>query len=206
MRSWPRRQGSYEEKNSQPDGGNSNRSCSAYSLFSRPTSRSGCGARSRNLLTPSRNTTRFRRPTRRRIRRQRSRTSTISSRSFRTPRCLQYVNQLYYQTYQQMKNYPKAIEYADKLVAMGDKVDPAVVLGALQARVQAFSRHADESLRSGRQRSACEGTRRCLAGREIARSLSQAGRPRKCPTTILPSRRSPESRSSIPPLAAPRCR
>ncbi len=52
---------------------------------------------------------------------------------------LQYVNQLYYQTYQQMKNYPKVIEYADKLVAMGDKVDPAVVLGALQARVQAFS-------------------------------------------------------------------
>ena len=52
---------------------------------------------------------------------------------------MQYVNQLYYQTYLQMKNYPKAIEYADKLVAMGDKVDPAVVLGALQARVQAFS-------------------------------------------------------------------
>jgi tetratricopeptide (TPR) repeat protein len=52
---------------------------------------------------------------------------------------MQYVYQLYYQTYQQMKNYPKVIEYADKLVAMGDKVDPAVVLGALQARVQAFS-------------------------------------------------------------------
>jgi tetratricopeptide (TPR) repeat protein len=52
---------------------------------------------------------------------------------------LQYVYQLYYQTYLQMKNYPKAIEYADKLVAMGDKIDPGVVLGALQARVQAFS-------------------------------------------------------------------
>ncbi len=52
---------------------------------------------------------------------------------------LQYVYQLYYQAYSQMKNYPKTIEYADKLVAMGDKVDPAVVLGALQARVQAFS-------------------------------------------------------------------
>jgi tetratricopeptide (TPR) repeat protein len=51
---------------------------------------------------------------------------------------LQYVYQLYYQTYLQLKNYPKAIEYADKLVAM-DKIDPAVVLGALQARVQAFS-------------------------------------------------------------------
>jgi hypothetical protein len=52
---------------------------------------------------------------------------------------LQYVYQLYYQAYMQTKNYPKTIEYADKLVAMGDKVDPAVVLGALQARVQAFS-------------------------------------------------------------------
>ena len=41
----------------------------------------------------------------------------------------QYVYQLYYQAYLGMKNYPKAIEYADKLVAMGDKVDPAVVLG-----------------------------------------------------------------------------
>jgi len=52
---------------------------------------------------------------------------------------LQYVDQLYFTTYFQMKNYPKTIEYADKLVAMGDKADPGVVLGALQARVQAFS-------------------------------------------------------------------
>src|SRR3984957_6599250 len=52
---------------------------------------------------------------------------------------LQYVYQLYYQTYFQMKNYPKAIEYADKLAAMGDKGDGAVVLGALKTRGQAFS-------------------------------------------------------------------
>ena len=52
---------------------------------------------------------------------------------------MQYVDQLYVQTYFAMKNYPKAIEAADKLVAMGDKVDQAVVLGALQTRVQAFS-------------------------------------------------------------------
>ena len=52
---------------------------------------------------------------------------------------LQYIDQLYYQAYLQMKNYPKAIEYADKLAAMGDKADTGVVLGALQARVQAFS-------------------------------------------------------------------
>ncbi|HWF40060.1 MAG TPA: hypothetical protein VG322_16160 [Candidatus Acidoferrales bacterium] len=52
---------------------------------------------------------------------------------------MQYVYQLYFQTYFAMKNYPKTIEYADKLLAMGNKVDPAVALGALQARVQAFS-------------------------------------------------------------------
>jgi tetratricopeptide (TPR) repeat protein len=52
---------------------------------------------------------------------------------------LQYVYQLYVATYLQMKNYPKTIEYADKLVAMGDKVDAGVVLQALQSRVQAFS-------------------------------------------------------------------
>jgi tetratricopeptide (TPR) repeat protein len=52
---------------------------------------------------------------------------------------MQYVDQLYVQTYFAMKNYPKTIESADKLVALGNKVDPAVVLGALQTRVQAFS-------------------------------------------------------------------
>lgn len=52
---------------------------------------------------------------------------------------LQYVYQLYFQAYFAMKNYPKTIEYADKLLAMGNKVDAAVSLGALQARVQAFS-------------------------------------------------------------------
>jgi tetratricopeptide (TPR) repeat protein len=52
---------------------------------------------------------------------------------------LQYVYQMYYTAYSQMKNYPKAIEYADKLVALGDKAEPGQVLAALQARLQAFS-------------------------------------------------------------------
>jgi hypothetical protein len=51
---------------------------------------------------------------------------------------LQYVYQLYYQTYSDMKNYPKTMEYADKLLAMGDKVDASTQLGALQVRVQVF--------------------------------------------------------------------
>ena len=52
---------------------------------------------------------------------------------------LQYIYQQYLGAYSATKNYPKVIETADKLVAMGDKADQAVVLGALQARVQAFS-------------------------------------------------------------------
>jgi len=52
---------------------------------------------------------------------------------------MQYVYQLYYQTYFQTKNYPKTIYYADKLVALGGKVDQGSISQALQVRVQAFS-------------------------------------------------------------------
>jgi tetratricopeptide (TPR) repeat protein len=52
---------------------------------------------------------------------------------------MQYVYQLYYQTYFQTKNYPKTIYYADKLVALGGKVDQGSISQALQIRVQAFS-------------------------------------------------------------------
>jgi tetratricopeptide (TPR) repeat protein len=52
---------------------------------------------------------------------------------------LQYIYQFYYQTYYQLKNYGKAIGYADKLIALGDKADLAVRVQAIQARVQLFS-------------------------------------------------------------------
>jgi hypothetical protein len=50
-----------------------------------------------------------------------------------------YVDTLYYQTYSQLKNYPKTIEWADKLVALGDKVDAQARLQAIQARVSVFA-------------------------------------------------------------------
>src|SRR5450432_332441 len=50
-----------------------------------------------------------------------------------------YVVQLYMTTYTELKDFPKVIETADKVAAMGDKVDAGVRLQALQARVQAFS-------------------------------------------------------------------
>ncbi len=50
-----------------------------------------------------------------------------------------YVDQLYLSTYNDLKNYPKVIETADKIIAIGDKVDAATRLQALQSRVQVFS-------------------------------------------------------------------
>jgi len=51
---------------------------------------------------------------------------------------LQYIYQFYYTAYYQLKNYAKAVEYADKLIALGDKADLAVRVQAIQARVQLF--------------------------------------------------------------------
>jgi len=44
----------------------------------------------------------------------------------------------YYHAYYAVKNYPKTIEYADKLLALGDKVDFGSRLDALLARAEAF--------------------------------------------------------------------
>jgi len=52
---------------------------------------------------------------------------------------MQYIDQFYYTAYYQVKNYGKAIEYADKLIALGDKADLPVRVQAIQARVQLFS-------------------------------------------------------------------
>jgi hypothetical protein len=50
-----------------------------------------------------------------------------------------YVLQLYVQSYNELKSYPKVIEYADKLVALGDKVDAGTKLQALYTRSLAFN-------------------------------------------------------------------
>ena len=49
---------------------------------------------------------------------------------------MQYIDQFYFDTYGQLKNYPKVIEYADKLLALGDKLP-------LEARINiAYTRSA----------------------------------------------------------------
>jgi tetratricopeptide (TPR) repeat protein len=49
-----------------------------------------------------------------------------------------YVLQLYVDTYNQQKDFPKTIQYADKLVALGDKVNAQNRLQALVTRCTAF--------------------------------------------------------------------
>jgi hypothetical protein len=53
---------------------------------------------------------------------------------------LPYIYQSYYQTYDELKNYPKVIEYADKLIDSTDKaVDNGMKLRALYTREVAFN-------------------------------------------------------------------
>jgi tetratricopeptide (TPR) repeat protein len=50
-----------------------------------------------------------------------------------------YVYPLYYNAYSQLKNFPKVIENADKLLALGDKVEAPVRYQAYYARAFAYS-------------------------------------------------------------------
>jgi tetratricopeptide (TPR) repeat protein len=52
---------------------------------------------------------------------------------------LVYIYPLYYNAYSQLKNWPKVIEYADKLLTMADKVEPPIRYQAYYARAFAFS-------------------------------------------------------------------
>ncbi|HET6930226.1 MAG TPA: hypothetical protein VFI45_07875 [Candidatus Acidoferrum sp.] len=52
---------------------------------------------------------------------------------------LNYIYPLYYKNYYGQKNYPKAIEYADKMLAMGDKISPAERYDAHYVRAYAFN-------------------------------------------------------------------
>ncbi len=52
---------------------------------------------------------------------------------------LVYIYPLYFQAYYQLKNYAKSIEYVDKLLALGDKVDAGARYQALSMRAYAFA-------------------------------------------------------------------
>jgi hypothetical protein len=50
-----------------------------------------------------------------------------------------YVYPIYYQAYFAQKNYPRVIEYSDKTVALGDKVDATAKYNALYAHTAAYN-------------------------------------------------------------------
>jgi hypothetical protein len=52
---------------------------------------------------------------------------------------LPYVYHTYYLAYNELKNYPKVIEYADREAALGDKVDAKTRFEALYLRTMAFN-------------------------------------------------------------------
>jgi len=52
---------------------------------------------------------------------------------------LNYIYPLYYKIYQDQKNFPKMIEYADKLIALGDKASPTERYQAYSVRAYAYN-------------------------------------------------------------------
>ncbi len=52
---------------------------------------------------------------------------------------LVYIYPLYYRAYTQLKNHQKVIEYADKLVALGDKAEAGIRYEALYARALSYA-------------------------------------------------------------------
>lgn len=52
---------------------------------------------------------------------------------------LNYIYPLYYKNYYGQKNYPKTIEYCDKMIALDDKISPAEKYDAYYVRAYAFN-------------------------------------------------------------------
>jgi tetratricopeptide (TPR) repeat protein len=57
---------------------------------------------------------------------------------------MQYIYQMYYQAYYKQKNFAKAIEYCDKLIALGDKADAPTRVTAIRARATIFGQDQAE--------------------------------------------------------------
>ncbi|HTB92183.1 MAG TPA: hypothetical protein VK728_05090 [Candidatus Sulfotelmatobacter sp.] len=52
---------------------------------------------------------------------------------------LNYIYPLYYKNYYSQKNFPKTIEYCDKMIALGDKISPAEKYDAYYVRAYAYN-------------------------------------------------------------------
>ena len=68
-----------------------------------------------------------------------------------------YIYPLYYNSYNQLKDWPHVIESTDKLVALGDKVGPNEKYGALYARAYAYNQlNSTDPAQAKSELSACE--------------------------------------------------
>ena len=72
---------------------------------------------------------------------------------------LVYIYPLYYNAYSQLKNWPKVIENADKLLAMGDKVEPPIRYQAYYARAFAYSNMGNGPEVQAQAPKACEAAK-----------------------------------------------
>jgi tetratricopeptide (TPR) repeat protein len=105
---------------------------------------------------------------------------------------LPYIYQVYYQTYFQLKNYAKTIEYADKLDALGDKVDQGTRLSALYQRTLAFNFVFNEKAPDANDQ-AQKARKAALAGLAILNTLpkpatmtdAQFAEQKKAPTVLF---------------------
>jgi tRNA A-37 threonylcarbamoyl transferase component Bud32/tetratricopeptide (TPR) repeat protein len=90
---------------------------------------------------------------------------------------------LYYRDYRELKNYPKVIEYADKLVALGDKADANARFQALYARAVAY-----DALRPDDPAQARQAKEAAALGLSI---LNEARKPEKVTDEVFAAERKP---------------
>src|SRR3984957_11870275 len=86
---------------------------------------------------------------------------------------LVYIYPLYYNAYSQLKNWPKVIEYADKLLALGDKVEPPIRYQAYYARAFAYSNMPPNSPEAQAQ-----APKACEAAKAGLKTLNELKKPK----------------------------
>jgi tetratricopeptide (TPR) repeat protein len=72
---------------------------------------------------------------------------------------LVYIYPLYYNAYSQLKNWPKVIEYADKLLALAATVEPPIRYQAYYARAFAYSNMSNSPEVQAQAPKACEAAK-----------------------------------------------
>src|SRR5713101_5298128 len=85
---------------------------------------------------------------------------------------LVYAYQTYFTTYNELKNYPKTIEYADRLLTFGDKLDAGTQLQALYIRTLAFNYSFNEKAADAKEQ-ATRARAAALAGLKVLVDLKK---------------------------------